>query len=80
MVVAVPTGLAAGALIGGWICFTTLRFYGMGQSHNDIFTLFVAQVLGALLGSVSLPIVVLRVTRQTGPAEPDARANELHCQ
>jgi integral membrane sensor domain MASE1 len=54
-IIAVPFGVLLGGVSGSVICFAILRAQGMGHSHNDMFTIFSAQVSGAIAGLLLLP-------------------------
>jgi hypothetical protein len=64
IVAAIPAGGFGGFLCGYYLCLGILMLLGMGNSHNDMFTVVAAGMLGVAVGALLLPVCVWFFTRQ----------------
>ncbi|MFA6544748.1 MAG: hypothetical protein WCS99_10005 [Limisphaerales bacterium] len=64
IVAAIPAGGVGGYFCGCYLCLGILKLQGMGNSHNDMFTVVAAGMLGVAIGSLLLPACVWFFTRQ----------------
>lgn len=61
---ALPVGILLGALAGSATCVAILHAQGMGHSHNDMFTIALSQLAGAVAGAVLLPVLAWRLAEK----------------
>ncbi|MBI5426637.1 MAG: hypothetical protein HZA32_21385 [Opitutae bacterium] len=72
VVAAIPAGLVSGFFLASQICVAVLHAQGKGNSHNDIITLAIWQMLGAAFGALVLPMVIWQFTKsRQNEADPD---------
>lgn len=64
VVVAIPAGGFFGFVSGYYVCFGILYLQGKGNSHNDLFTVVAAGMLGLALGAVLCPFGAWFLTRE----------------
>jgi hypothetical protein len=63
VLVAIPTGAFIGFLAAYYVCLGVLYLQGKGHSHNDMFTVVTAGMLGLPAGALLLPFFVWLFTR-----------------
>jgi hypothetical protein len=61
---AVPAGGIVGFFSGYYLAAIILEVQGMGNSHNDIYTVLGSGALGMIIGAVLLPIIAWAWTRR----------------
>jgi glycerol uptake facilitator-like aquaporin len=66
IIAAIPAGGFGGFLCGYYLCLGILMILGMGNSHNDMFTVVAAGMLGVAVGALLLPLT--GQTRQGVPS------------
>jgi len=63
-------GIWLGMIGGQQVCFSILRSVGMGNSHNDMFTVALAELCGAVVGGLLFPSIVFVIARPKASAPP----------
>ena len=63
IIAAIPVGAVLGYLCLGYAWEGLLHLQGKGHSHNDLVSMVVAGLLGAVVGTFSLPFCIWRFTR-----------------
>jgi hypothetical protein len=61
---AVPAGGIVGFFCGYYLAYAILVAQGMGNSHNDMYTVVFSGALGMLVGAVLLPIIAWAYARR----------------
>lgn len=64
VVVAIPAGGFVGFLAAYYLCLGVLYLLGKGNSHNDMFTVVAAGMLGLPVGALLLPFCAWFITRE----------------
>lgn len=63
---AIPCGAVLGFICGGELCERILRLQGRGNSHNDMYPVVSAAMVGVILGAILLPLGIWFFTRKKG--------------
>jgi len=63
MLLSIPAGGFCGFIAGYYICLGVLLVFGMGHSHNDMYTVLYGGVLGVPIGAVAFPLYIYRRTK-----------------
>ena len=64
IIVAIPAGGFVGFLMAYYLCLGVLCLQGKGNSHNDMFTVVAAGMLGSPVGALLLPFCAWFFTRE----------------
>jgi hypothetical protein len=64
IVVAIPAGGFFGFICAYEVCLGILYLQGKGNSHDDMFTVVAAGMLGSVLGALLVPLCTWFLTRQ----------------
>ncbi len=60
IILSIPAGAFGGFITGYYVCLGILLIFGMGHSHNDMYTVLDGGVIGLPIGAVAFPLYMYR--------------------
>lgn len=60
IILSIPAGAFGGFIGGYYVCLGILLLFGMGSSHNDMYMVLDAGVIGMPIGAVAFPLHLYR--------------------